>query len=68
MNTTRRPLTAAQSQEIIDRLQSILLQADEMSGLLKTVYGEQDQRAICASEVASSIQRLKWAMERSRDV
>ena len=68
MNTTRPPLTAAQTQEIIDRLQSILLQADEMSGLLKTVYGEQDQRAIRATEVGSSIQGLKWAMERCRDV
>lgn len=61
----QHPLTVTQHREIEQDIQHLQDMADQLSSLLTGAYGDQDQRAVRASELAASAQRLRWAMERA---
>ena len=60
----RCPLTIEQLPQIQRDLAEMTKQAEEITRLLSSGYGERDPRTIRAQESHAALQRLQWEMDR----
>jgi hypothetical protein len=62
----REPLSIRQILQATEDIAQIAYRTECIAKLLAEAYGSEDRRAVRAQEVRDAIQRLKWAMERSK--
>ena len=66
MSDTNSPLTIRQLLQAHEDIAQLADRAQEITKLLASAYGSEDRRTVRAQEVRDAIQRLQWAMERSK--
>ena len=68
MPTTKdvRPLTAEQAVQLRRDLTLVEERLQDIAILMRICYGEDSQTVIRADETAAALQRLKWALERTK--
>jgi hypothetical protein len=66
MSDTNRPLTIRKLLQAHEDIAQLADRAQEITKLLVSAYGSEDRRAVRAQEIRDAIQRLQWAMERSK--
>src|SRR5689334_17156258 len=68
MPTTKdvRPLTADQVVQLRRDLTLVEERLQDIAILMRICYGEESQAVIRADETAAALQRLKWALERTK--
>jgi len=64
-STDLRPLTAEQAVQLRHDLTLVEERLQDIAILMRVCYGEDSQAVIRADEIAASLQRLKWALERT---
>ena len=64
-STDLRPLTNDQALQLRHDLTLIEERLQDIAILMRVCYGEDSQAVIRADEIAASLQRLKWALERT---
>jgi hypothetical protein len=62
------PLSSQQLQQVQEDVAELADRAEEITKLMLAAYGPEDPRAVRAQEIRASIQRLQWAIERSKTV
>ena len=62
--TTREPATPEQRSELSQSLDRMQLECEALLDLVRTMYGAEDRRTMCAEELCHDLQRLRWALER----
>jgi Trm5-related predicted tRNA methylase len=68
MPTTKdvRPLTAEQEVQLRRDLALVEERLQDIAILMRVCYGEDSQAVIRADETAAALQRLEWALERTK--
>jgi Trm5-related predicted tRNA methylase len=68
MPTTKdvRPLTDEQTVQLRRDLTLVEERLQDIATLMRVCYGEESQAVIRADETAAALQRLKWALERTK--
>ena len=68
MPTTKdvRPLTAEQAVQLRRDLALVEERLQDIAILMRICYGEESQVVIRADETGAALQRLKWALERTK--
>ena len=62
----REPLPIRQILQATEDIAQLAYRAECIAKLLSEAYGSEDRRTVRAQEVRDAIQRLQWAMERSK--
>jgi hypothetical protein len=62
----REPLPIRQVLQATEDIAQLAHRAECIAKLLADAYGSEDRRTVRAQEVRDAIQRLQWAMERSK--
>jgi len=62
----REPLSIQQILQATEDIAQLAYRAECIAKLLADAYGSEDRRTVRAQEVRDTIQRLQWAMERSK--
>ena len=62
------PLSSQQLQQVQEDVAELADRAEGITKLMLAAYGPEDPRAVRAQEIRASIQRLQWAIERSKTV
>jgi hypothetical protein len=58
------PMSAEQRDELDQSMGAITEKLDDIVGLLRACYDDQDSRTMRAEEVRGAMQRFRWALER----
>ena len=61
-----RPLTAEQAVQLRRDLTLVEERLQDIAILMRVCYGEDSQAVIRADETSAALQRLKWALERTK--
>jgi len=61
------PMSADQRNDLDQAMGSITEMLDDIVGLLRACYDDQDSRTFRAEEVRAAMQRFRWALERGPD-
>ena len=62
----REPLSIRQLLQAHEDIAQLADRAQGITKLLLAAYGSEDHRTVRAQEIRDAIQRLQWAMERSK--
>ena len=60
------PLSIRQLLQAHEDIAQLADQAERITKLMQAAYGSEDRRTERAQEIRDAIQRLQWAMERSK--
>ena len=60
------PLTNAQAVQFRRYLALVEERLQDIAILMRVCYGEESQAAVRADETSAALQRLKWALERTK--
>jgi Trm5-related predicted tRNA methylase len=66
ISTDARPLTAEQEVQLRRDLALVEERLQDIAILMRVCYGEDSQAVIRADETAAALQRLEWALERTK--
>jgi hypothetical protein len=61
---THYPMSADQRNDLDQSMGTITEMLEDIVGLLRACYDEQDSRTLRAEEVRAAMQRLRWVLER----